>query len=34
LRFSDPDGGRADLAAAKELDPDVAAGFARRGLGE
>jgi tetratricopeptide (TPR) repeat protein len=30
----DPEGARADLAAAKALDPDVAAEFARYGLGE
>ena len=30
----DLEGGRADLAAAKALDPDVAAEFARYGLGE
>ena len=34
LRFGDADGGRADLAAAKALDPDVTAEFARYGLGE
>ena len=35
LRYqNDPEGGRADLAAAKALDPGVAAEFARYGLGE
>jgi tetratricopeptide (TPR) repeat protein len=31
---SDPDGGRADLAAAKALDPGIAEEFARYGLRE
>jgi tetratricopeptide (TPR) repeat protein len=31
---NDPEGGRADLAAAKALDPGIAAEFARYGLGE
>jgi tetratricopeptide (TPR) repeat protein len=31
---NDPEGGRADLAAAKALDPGVVAEFARYGLGE
>jgi Tetratricopeptide repeat len=31
---NDPEGGRADVAAAKALDPGVAAEFARYGLGE
>jgi tetratricopeptide (TPR) repeat protein len=31
---NDPEGGRADPAAAKMLDPNVAAEFARYGLGE
>ena len=31
---SDPEGGRADLAAAKALDPGVATEFARYGLHE
>jgi tetratricopeptide (TPR) repeat protein len=31
---NDPEGSRADLAAAKALDPGVAAEFARYGLGE
>jgi hypothetical protein len=34
LRGQSPEGGRADLMAAKTLDAGVAAEFARNGLGE
>ena len=34
LGQNDPEGGRADLAAAKALDPGVAEEFRRYGLGE
>jgi hypothetical protein len=34
LDQNDPEGGRADLAAAKALDPGVAEEFCRYGLGE
>jgi Flp pilus assembly protein TadD len=34
LGQNDPEGGRADLAAAKSLDPRVAEEFHRYGLGE